>query len=76
MEKSNHSTPGNAISKDIPGHLHKDVLSTVALNLVDQSERNKGKYLNGAMFKKGIKYREPGRKLTIEDTLAPSTTHS
>lgn len=41
MEKSNHSTPVNAISKDAPGHLHEDVLGTVALNLVDQSDRNK-----------------------------------
>lgn len=47
MEQSNHSTPGNAISKDIPGHLHEDVLSTVALNLVDQSEGNKGNNWNG-----------------------------
>lgn len=62
MEKSNHSTPVNAIGKDVPGHLHKDVLSTVALNLVDQSERNKGKYLNVAMFKKGTEYTVPGGK--------------
>lgn len=41
MEESHHSTPVDAISKDAPGHLHEDVLSTVALNLVDQSDRKK-----------------------------------
>lgn len=41
MEESHHSTPVDAISKDAPGHLHEDVLSTVGLNLVDQSDRKK-----------------------------------
>lgn len=75
MEKSNHSTPGDAFGKDIPGHLHKDVLSTVALNLVDQSERNKGKSLNVGMFKKATEYTASRGKLITEDTLTTSTTH-
>lgn len=39
MEKSNHSTPTDAIGEDVPGHLHEDFLSTVALNLVDQTKQ-------------------------------------
>lgn len=41
VEKSNHSTPINTIRKDAPGHLHEDFLSTVALNLVDQTKQQK-----------------------------------
>lgn len=41
VEEGHHSTPVDAVSKDAPGHLHEDVLSTVALNLVDQSEGSK-----------------------------------
>lgn len=39
MEESHHSTPVDAINKDALGHLHEDVLSTVTLNLVDESDR-------------------------------------
>lgn len=50
MEESHYSTPVNAISKDAPGHLHEDVLSTVALNLVDQSDRKKCQELTVTMI--------------------------
>jgi len=49
MEESHHSTPVNAISKDAPGHLHEDVLSTVTLNLVDQPDRKKRRNSNGIL---------------------------
>lgn len=39
MKKSNHSAPGNAISKDAPGDLHEEVLGTVGLNMADQSNK-------------------------------------
>lgn len=39
MKKSNHSAPGNAISKDAPGDLHEEVLGTVDLNMADQSNK-------------------------------------
>ena len=38
MEEGHYSTPGNAINEDAPSHLHEDFLSTISLNLVDQSE--------------------------------------
>lgn len=41
MEKCHHSTPINAIQKHGPGHTHEHVLSTVALNLVDQSKQQR-----------------------------------
>lgn len=56
MEKSHHSTPVNAISKDAPGHLHEDFLSTVALNLVDQSDRDKWKDSNVTMVYNTIEH--------------------
>jgi len=39
IEESHHSTPVDAVGEDARGHLHEDVLSTVGLNLVDQSGR-------------------------------------
>lgn len=39
MEESHHSTPGDAVSKDVPSNIHEDIMSTVILNLVYQSEK-------------------------------------
>lgn len=41
VEESHHSTPVDAVSKNAPGHGHEDVLNTITLNLVDQSDRKK-----------------------------------
>lgn len=41
MEESHHSTPVNAVSKNAPGNFHEDVLSTVALNLIEETDRRR-----------------------------------
>lgn len=50
MEESHYSTPVDAISKDVSCNRHEDILSTVPLNLVNQSDGRKWTHSNMRMI--------------------------